>query len=121
MREIEIRKRTAWEHFGPLFLPYFVGTLITYVMSLLPTVGMIKANVLGIGVMIYIFKRWDKRIEDKIDQEHYRLLYASDYYFRQHMLEKITKELFELYPENKQPNLIMLKNPDHEERLPSPR
>lgn len=117
MREIEIRKRTAWEHFGPLFVPYFIGTLTTYVMSLLPTVGIIKANVLGIGVMIYMVKEWNKRIEDKIDQEYYQLLYANDHYFRKYMFETIGKQLFELYPENKRPNGIMLTNPDREVKL----
>ncbi|MEL0015005.1 MAG: hypothetical protein VW715_07300 [Rhodospirillales bacterium] len=113
-----MRKRTAWEHFGPLLVPYFIGNLTTYVMSLLPTVGIIKANVLGIGVMIYMIKEWNKRIQDKIDQEYYQLLYANDYYFREHMFETIGKQLFELYPENKQPNAIMLTNPARAVKLP---
>ena len=114
MRDIKQREKTAWEHFGPLFFPYITGNLISYAMNELPNVGIIKANVLGVGVMVYIFKIWNGRIEDKIDQEYLHLLYASDRVYANYRRKELIEKLYETLPEDKRTpqelNVILIRD-----------
>ena len=79
MRDIEIMERikslpketTLWKLFVAILPIGLIGAAITHAVNQLTTVGILGANMIALGLMLWMWKSWNTWVELKLIEEHY--------------------------------------------------
>lgn len=79
MRDIEIMERikrrpketTPWKLFVAIWPIGLIGVAVTHAVDELTTVGIFKANMIALGLMLWMWKSWNTWVELKLIEEHY--------------------------------------------------